>query len=528
MFDYLVSLIPPDRSKKARFYRLRNGELTIHTDVSEAMSGTKAVLTFDLDNLLRFTVTRGARIECPTLDITQMARLSTGLPRKEVEKAGEKPWSIWELLSQAYQDRLDVLRLISNMHYGIDRTLNLIETDEMFGEFLREIRLVGTNLIVSLKEQGEWERFEKVELPIQQVCNRRTLDGLNYQKTGLNSKIAGLNKLCNRSRNRLQLEYGVISGRDYGRLRKAVRNSAVPSLEGFVGKAEFDYLMKENRSKDALFELLHEERKSTRDVRTLLRFAPEDTVIHPSFETMGTVTGRILVTEPQIQNLSRKFRSVIQAAPNKVLVYVDYAQFEACILADDSEDQALINDVNTGDLYSVMSRRIFGHDNERDFCKTLFYRFSYGSSNSDLEPLVSAQGGRLTVSGKSVFSAYERLEEYRTEIGVQLHQEQKIGSRLGNYRYYRPEAEHTVETPRWGISQRIQGTASLILKRAILRAVEDADIEFLIPMHDAAVFQVPITTRREKADRLIAIFEETLKIECPSINPRAVIKSFSD
>lgn len=79
------------------------------------------------------------------------------------------------------------------------------------------------------------------------------------------------------------------------------------------------------------------------------------------------------------------------------------------------------------------------------------------------------------------------------------------------------------------MSQRIQGTASLILKRAIIRLRNsDHEIEFLIPMHDAALFQVPKETAIEKKDIIQTAFEEEFVKECPSLKVSAKFKSFCE
>jgi DNA polymerase I-like protein with 3'-5' exonuclease and polymerase domains len=239
---------------------------------------------------------------------------------------------------------------------------------------------------------------------------------------------------------------------------------------------------------------------------------------------------------PNIQYLTKKYRSIVTAHKDKELRYIDYVQFEAGILANDSGDQVLINEYNEANVYQEIGNRInvnkyiADHETQRRFCKSLFYKYSYGmdiknhlgvlkdfqleSHKNELSPLII-----------TAFAAYKTLNEFREKIKQEALTENKIGTHQGNFRY-RLENENNVS---WAMSQRIQGTASLILKKAIIRLRKaDKEIEFLIPMHDAALFQVPAKSASEKEKVIQCIFEEVFKEECPSITPAAKFKQFHE
>ncbi|MNF55281.1 hypothetical protein D3C84_367370 [compost metagenome] len=51
----------------------------------------------------------------------------------------------------------------------------------------------------------------------------------------------------------------------------------------------------------------------------------------------------------------------------------------------------------------------------------------------------------------------------------------------------------TEQEKRSAVSQLVQGTASLIFKKALLRLSHEAMVELKVPMHDAVLFQHPET-----------------------------------
>src|SRR5690606_15256385 len=90
---------------------------------------------------------------------------------------------------------------------------------------------------------------------------------------------------------------------------------------------------------------------ATRDETTLRRASGVGNRLHPIFNVMGTVSGRILVTDPSLQQLRRGYRGLIAPDPNKRLAYLDYAQFEPGIMAFLAADSGFIAAYNEGDVY---------------------------------------------------------------------------------------------------------------------------------------------------------------------------------
>lgn len=94
----------------------------------------------------------------------------------------------------------------------------------------------------------------------------------------------------------------------------------------------------------------------------LLEFAEESGVAHPSFNQLGTDTGRFSSTRFNAQNIPKdnRFRNIFIPREGNKLVSVDYSQQEVRILASLAEDEAMISAFKSGrDFYAVMASIAF-------------------------------------------------------------------------------------------------------------------------------------------------------------------------
>lgn len=530
MLDYLVCFVSPYQGGGARFYV--HGPRGDHVyERPEAIPvADKRFVTFDHASLVRHLGEQAKTLDCNVLDVSVLARLARGVPKRRTARRDEAPWSFWRLASEFGAADPAALETCRQVYFGARREHSSELLDGAMLELLRALTKVGEGLVLELKDKGEWRRFVDVEEPVSRICFDRSVLGVRLNSDGLSKKVADLNSRLYRSRNLLQLRYGIVSTTSQTSVKRAIEESSHPQLALHVGADDFAEIVKSYSDEDDLFALLHEERRCELDMRVLIRLVGLPTqAFYPVFETMGTVTGRIQVSDPLVQSLSRKHRDIVAAAPGMVLVYVDYDQFEARIVADEAGDARLIADVNRGRFYAALGERILS-GLERGYCKRLFFKYAYGARDQSWGLFLGEIGGasrNLSDAIERVFGAYTGLDAMRRTLESELLSEGRLGSRLGNYRYLRKGESGSSDVPSWTVSQRIQGTASLILKRAILQAVDLPDVEFLLPMHDAALFQVPVRRQEELAGLLKSTFERVQSEECESVKPSASIQSFS-
>ena len=212
--------------------------------------------------------------------------------------------------------------------------------------------------------------------------------------------------------------------------------------------------------------------------------------------------------DPSIQNMKRSNRDIIVPFDNKEFVYVDYGQFEAGILASLSKDKKLLKLYND-DIYIDIAKKIYNDITEREEAKIVFYRFIYGDIS-------------LPNEVKKYLNRFAQLTKYINNIKLELNEKGIIYSFDGNGR-------KAGNISSWAVSHKIQSTASLIYKKALIRTYKEVpEADFVLPMHDATLYEISSIEENTELikNRIINIYKDEFKSICPEIEPQVNIKLF--
>ncbi len=234
--------------------------------------------------------------------------------------------------------------------------------------------------------------------------------------------------------------------------------------------------------------------------------------IHTTFNQVGTATGRLSSTNPNLQNIptrtaiGREIRTAFIAAPGNLLMSADYSQIELRLMAHFSQDPLLLDAYRTGkDIHTLTAAEVFGVDAEtmdketRARAKAVNFGIVYGISPFGLAAQLSID---QKVAQQYIETYYERyagmqrlhratLETVRREQAVRTHFGRvrpipDIGSRNPNMRGF---AERTaVNTP-------LQGTAADLIKLAMIALDREITTRGLksrmtLQVHDELLFDV--------------------------------------
>ncbi|KAA6314229.1 DNA polymerase I [termite gut metagenome] len=266
---------------------------------------------------------------------------------------------------------------------------------------------------------------------------------------------------------------------------------------------------KNHRDSDEVCKLIYEMMRNKQDLDSLFfmisQWGGRDKT-YPFYFGFGTITSRITMRQPSLQNMRRANRSIIKADLGKKLLYIDYSQFEAGILASLSDDKELINLYNI-DIYKDLAKFVFNDESEegRKNAKIIFYRYMYGDKT-------------LNIKAKEYFNKFGSLKKFVSQVEIDMQKNSSIGTSLGNFR------NATSKESTWALSHKIQATASLIFKKALIRVYKEVnDAEFLIPMHDAALYQVNDAAYGSSKEKIETIFKDEFKKACPQITPKVNI-----
>jgi DNA polymerase-1 len=120
---------------------------------------------------------------------------------------------------------------------------------------------------------------------------------------------------------------------------------------------------------------------------------PETGRVHTSYNQTGSVTGRIASTDPNLQNipirteLGRQVRKAFVAAPDHLLVAVDYSQIELRVAAHMAGDQAMLTAFREGkDIHTTTAAAIHNipldqvSSQQRRDAKAINFGLIYGMS----------------------------------------------------------------------------------------------------------------------------------------------------
>jgi DNA polymerase I-like protein with 3'-5' exonuclease and polymerase domains len=541
MEQYLLSIIVPNNShtsRRTKFFVLENSQTTVYSSIDDFKAIDKTIITFDFDALINYQGSILGTIPDDFIDLEQLCKQLDGKPIKSFRKDELPSWSIWNKIKSCYkEEELEDLEILKKIFFAVDYT-NYDRLTELASTFLVHIKKVYLESLQSLKDKGEYERFQEVERKIGKITAYRSRHGITIDNSNLRTLVQNISEQLYSYRNILQLEYSIFTANDQKKIHQILaQKTTIADLEEKINERGFYSFLKTYRKNSSLIETLYQEKKAWRNLSVLLAIgALSSAIVFPSFDAFGTVTARTKMISPNFQILSKKYRSIVTAAEGYRLVYPDFGQFEASILASLSNDEKLVAYCNSTDLYSEIATKIGLAEflptskEQRDFAKVLFFKYSYGMNIESHEKLLIDFG--LTESAKilsprivDVFTEFKKLELYRQEIGEQARTKGFVSSTLGNHRY-KDDNDHVAS---WALSQRIQGTASLILKRAIIAVLQkDPEIQFLIPMHDAALFEVKSSEEENSKATIRECFEEALIEVCPDIVPKVVFKNFAE
>lgn len=195
-----------------------------------------------------------------------------------------------------------------------------------------------------------------------------------------------------------------------------------------------------------------------------------DGFVHPGFSEVGTITGRLASTNPNIQNIPRKspIKQGIDCPPGYVIVTADYSQVEARVMACMSEDKEMqaAFQPDSEDFFDLLMPTFF----PKEF-PTLDDYLAYKAS-------VGGEDKVYRAKGKGVIYGLAFGREARA-IGIALGMDEKGASGLiGAYaRKYPVMWEWREEMKAKALRGELVSKFGMLFEREIITAYNMADIE---------------------------------------------------
>lgn len=227
-----------------------------------------------------------------------------------------------------------------------------------------------------------------------------------------------------------------------------------------------------------------------------LEQADKDDVLHCNLNLIGTYTGRLSCSHPNLQAVAKatevfKVKDVFTARPGMVMIQADYKQAEMRLVTHYTGDATMCELIESGaDLHSATAEML---GIPRNAAKRLNFSVIYGIGARKLaenlkEPLETARD--YLERYHALYPGFRRLmaqcEEFAKEYGY-------IELWTGRIRHFNvPQAD-----PHKAMSNLVQGGVAEIVRVAMSRlypAIRDLGGHLLMQVHDSVIFEVPEDT----------------------------------
>ena len=238
-----------------------------------------------------------------------------------------------------------------------------------------------------------------------------------------------------------------------------------------------------------------------------------DERIHTTFEQTVAATGRLSSVDPNLQNIpnrnaaGREIRGVfVPGEGYEALMICDYSQVELRIMADLSDDEALIEAFRSGaDFHKYVASMVYKlpvdqiTGDQRSHVKAMSYGLAYGLSTYGLAQQLKIAPREAEALKNRYFDTFGKVHDYLESLVANAREKGYTETIFGRRRYF--PALHSTNrvareaAERAALNAPIQGSAADIMKIAMIRAEQtlaEAHVKsrIILQIHDELVVEI--------------------------------------
>lgn len=262
--------------------------------------------------------------------------------------------------------------------------------------------------------------------------------------------------------------------------------------------------------------------------------SPKDGRIHPHFHQLGTETGRLSCSNPNLQNipvkgkLGQSIRGCFVAEEGFEFLSADYSQFELRIAASVAKDEKMLKLFKRGeDIHVLIASEIFNIPKEkvdkssRDIAKTLNFGVLYGMGAVSFAERTGVARQKAKEFIEEYFHDFAGIARYVQEAKEKAEQNGFTETLFGRKRFL-PEIHSRdprlrAQAERIAVNMPIQGTCADIVKMAMVRLQQQGVIgvncRLLLQIHDELLFEVKSDKIKTTALKVKRTMEEIVELE---------------
>lgn len=372
-----------------------------------------------------------------------------------------------------------------------------------------------------VEEKGATKLLHEIELPVQLVLAAMERAGIALDRNLLTTTLAGQEaRIAEIEHEAVELvghEFKLGSPKQLQEILFTERG--LPTTKkiksGFTTDAEALAWLADV-SNDPLPKVILKWRDVTKLKQTVASLIPliaADGRVHTTFQQTVAATGRLSSADPNLQNIpirtedGRKIRSAFVVGDAYAeLLTADYAQIELRLMAELSQDDALIEAFRSGeDLHTSMASAVFGVEPDavdaelRRRIKAMSYGLAYGLSNFGLSQQLGISAPEAAKLMDSYFSRFGKIRDYLDEVVEEARQRGYTETMWGRRRYLpdlnSDNRQRREIAERMALNAPIQGSAADLVKVAMLQVqqalvAKNLDSRLLLQVHDELVLEV--------------------------------------
>ena len=413
-----------------------------------------------------------------------------------------------QLILDLYKDEKQKIKADKEYLDGILRRLSLYKKIE-------------TGLLEKIKKEKLDKLYWQIEEPLIQVLAEMEYTGVNIDKEYLSSLIEEyeldigrlekeIYKLCDEEFNINSSQQ--LSGILYGKLNLPVTKKTKTGFSTDAGALKAIY------DSSPIIKKILDYREKTKLKNTYIDVLPalidpEDLRVHTTYNQLGTSTGRISSSDPNLQNIpvrtdyGRQIRKAfIPGKGYDLILASDYSQIELRVLAHLSGDENLSGSFNRKeDIHTRTASEIFGVSYDdvdvtlRRKAKAINFGIIYGMTEYGLKSRLSISEEEAKEYIQKYFDRYPGVKKYLKFLIDDAYKKGYTTTIFGRKRYLKELGSSNVRIrslgERFAVNTPIQGSAADIMKLSTVilfnkLKLNNIDSNIILHVHDELVLEL--------------------------------------
>ncbi len=245
------------------------------------------------------------------IELELAKKLIVGRPKSEF-KTGNRPWEISEILAPYLPGKYDQPKL----KHALSTHLSRPSTGEFSNlEWMEAVTGLLPKAWEELKNDlhtiGEAKRFFSIEVPVFNIMLRSQLEGIRVDHDNRDKLLQIVDREYIAAHHSLSITCNIKVAKALNDTKYLLNCLGIRNIEE-LKKYLPEEIIREFKTTHPICSSLNTILSSKRNKGILLRtFSLGSEFCYPIFDVLGTVTGRILAVDPQLQYLKKEYRSLL-------------------------------------------------------------------------------------------------------------------------------------------------------------------------------------------------------------------------